>query len=318
LNWHWFSIKSVILQRTTLTCEQPFMSRIMKLLIRMSPTLNHLKYGMLCLMATTLLHAKAQTTEDSLAIVSAQWQLTETGKGMHGMCAAFPNLYGGPQFVSIVEINPKQKYRAGIGTSKQMKPLSKLAQEHRAIAAINGSYYNMSRGNSVTFLKVDDAMTDSTTENEFRIRVTGAVAVRKGKLRIVPWSRSIERGYKKKVGAVLASGPLMLKGGRYADWQQCDSDFIATKHPRSAIAVTRDKRVLLITVDGRSPGNAIGMSIPELAHLVKVLGVKTALNLDGGGSTTLYLDGRVLNHPSDNRRFDHEGERKIPNMIYFR
>ena len=273
---------------------------------------------MLCLMATTLLHAKAQTTEDSLAIVSAQWQLTETGKGMRGMCAAFPNLYGGPQFISIVEINPKQKYRAGIGTSKQMKPLSKLAQEHRAIAAINGSYYNMSRGNSVTFLKVDDAVTDSTTENEFRIRVTGAVAVRKGKLKVVPWSRSIERGYKKKVGAVLASGPLMLQNGHFADWSMCDSDFIATKHPRSAIAVTRDKRVLLITVDGRSPGNAIGMSIPELAHLVKELGAKTALNLDGGGSTMLYLNGQILNHPCDNRQFDHEGERKIPNMIYFR
>jgi exopolysaccharide biosynthesis protein len=176
----------------------------------------------------------------------------------------------------------------------------------------------MSRGNSVTFLKVDDAVTDSTTENEFRIRVTGAVAVRKGKLRIVPWSRSIERGYKKKVGTVLASGPLMLQNSHYADWTICDSDFIATKHPRSAIAVTRDKRVLLITVDGRSPGNAIGMSIPELAHLVKVLGAKTALNLDGGGSTMLYLNGQILNHPCDNRQFDHEGERKIPNMIYFR
>lgn len=106
--------------------------------------------------------------------------------------------------------------------------------------------------------------------------------------------------------------------GNHADWQQCDSDFIATKHPRSAIVVTKDRRVLLVTVDGRSPGNAIGMSIPELAHLVKVLGGRTALNLDGGGSTTLYLDGHVLNHPCDNRRFDHEGERRIPNMIFFR
>ena len=284
----------------------------------MSPRFDHFRYGMLCLVVFTLLQAKAQTAEDSLAIVSAQWQLTETDNGMRGLCYAFPSLYGGPQFVSIVEISPKRRHHAGIGTSKQMKPLSELARNYRAMAAINGSYYDMSRGNSVTFLKVDDAVTDSTTENEFRIRVTGAVAVRKGKLRIVPWSRSIEHGYKKKVGTVLASGPLMLQNSHYANWSMCDSDFIATKHPRSAIAVTRDKRVLLITVDGRSPGNAIGMSIPELAHLLKVLGAKTALNLDGGGSTTLYLNGQILNHPCDNRQFDHAGERHIPNMIFFR
>ncbi|MCR5130429.1 MAG: phosphodiester glycosidase family protein [Prevotella sp.] len=265
-----------------------------------------------------LSRASAQSAADSLAIVSAQWKVTTVGKGMKGMCAAFERLYGGPQYVSIVEIEPRQKHRAGISFSREMKPLSKMAEERKAVAAINGSYYDMGKGNSVTFLKEDRSVIDTTTTHEFQIRVTGAVAVRKGKLRLLPWSRSIERGYKKKVGTVLASGPLMLRNGRYADWSKCALDFITTKHPRSAIAVTKDKRVLLITVDGRSWGNAIGMSIPELAHLVKVLGGRTALNLDGGGSTTLYLDGKILNHPCDNRQFDHVGERSIPNMIYFR
>ena len=110
----------------------------------------------------------------------------------------------------------------------------------------------------------------------------------------------------------------MLSKGDYADWSVYEKSFITTKHPRSAAAVTKDGRVLLVTVDGRAKGNAIGMSIPELAHLIKTLGGNTALNLDGGGSTTLYLDGNILNHPSDNKRFDHEGERHIPNMIYFK
>lgn len=279
---------------------------------------SHLAW-LLCgtaLMAT--MSMKAQTAADSLAIVSATWQVQQAGRGLTGRQAVFSSLYGGPQCVSIVEIVRGRKFRAGIGTSRQMKTLSTLAREHKALAAINGSYYDMGRGNSVTYLKVDENVVDTTTANEFRIRVTGAVVARKGRLKIVPWSHSIEHGYKRKVGTVLASGPLMLEGGRYADWQQCDSDFIATKHPRSAIVVTKDRRVLLVTVDGRALGHAIGMSIPELAHLVKVLGGRTALNLDGGGSTTLYLDGHVLNHPCDNRRFDHEGERRIPNMIFFR
>ena len=281
-------------------------------------TLLLLKSTIIAFALAALQTVTAQTSADSLALITANWELTEIGKGMRSLQATFPSLYGGPQYVSIVEVMPSRKNRAGIGISKQMKPISTLAQENKATAAINGSYYNMSNGNSVTFLKVDKAVTDSTTEAEFKIRVTGAVAVRKGRLKILPWSRSIERGYKKKTGTVLASGPLILQNSHYADWSACDKDFIDTKHPRSAIATTKDKRVLLITVDGRSPGNAIGMSIPELAHLIKIIGGKTALNLDGGGSTTLYLDGNILNHPCDNKRFDHEGERHIPNMIFFK
>lgn len=280
-------------------------------------TLSLLKSTIIAFALAGLQTVTAQTAADSLTLITANWEVTEIGKGMRSLQAAFPSLYGGPQYVSIVEIKPSRKAKAGIGTTRQMKPLSTLAKEHKATAAINGSYYNMSNGSSVTFLKIDRAVADSTTEAEFKIRVTGAVAVRKGKLRILPWSRSIERGYKKKTGTVLASGPLLLQNSHNANWSACDSDFVETKHPRSAIAITKDKRVLLITVDGRSPGNAIGMNIPELAHLIKTLGGKTTLNLDGGGSTTLYLDGNILNHPSDNRQFDHEGERKIPNIIYF-
>ena len=258
----------------------------------------------------------AQTADDSLAIVSARWEMKEADKGVVSRCAAIEQLYGGPQYVSIVEILPR-KHCAGIGVSPTMRTMSDLAQEHQALAAINGSYYNMQEGNSVCFLKVDNIVSDSTTAQEFDLRVTGAVKVKKGKLRILPWTRDTERNYKKRKGTILASGPLLLQGGRYADWSKCDSGFVVTKHPRSAIAVTKDKHILFIAVDGRSSGNAIGMSIPELAHLIKVMGGRTALNLDGGGSTMLYLDGEILNHPSDNGRFDHQGERKIPNIIYF-
>ena len=261
---------------------------------------------------------QAQTVNDSLAIVSAQWEVKTIGKGIVSRCAAFQELYHGPQYVSIIEVNTKQRHRAGIAFSREMKTMTRLAQEQKAIAAINGSYFDMQKGNSVTFLKVDRAVVDSTEESEFKNRVSGAVAVRKGKLRVVPWTRQIEHGYKKKTGVVLASGPLMLYHNRYADWSKCNEDFVQTKHPRSAVVVTKDRKVLLITVDGRAKGHAIGMSIPELAHLIKVLGGKDALNLDGGGSTTLYLNGEILNHPTDNGRFDHEGERIIPNIIYFR
>ena len=52
---------------------------------------------------------------------------------------------------------------------------------------------------------------------------------------------------------MLASGPLMLKDGEYYDWSQCNANFIETKHPRSAICLTEEGKILFVTVDGRSP-----------------------------------------------------------------
>lgn len=263
---------------------------------------------------------KGQTASDSLAIVSAQWKIESPQKGVVYKYASISGLYRGCQSVNLIEIDPGLGLKVDVALSNKMKETSRIASEHHAIAAINGSYFDMKRGNSVCFLKTDRQVVDTTTRSEFKLRVTGAINVRKGKMKLIPWNKRIEKKYKGKVGIILASGPLMLKGGRVCDWNSCGVNFIQTKHPRSAVAVTKDGKILLITVDGRFPGQAEGVNIPELAHLIRVLGGKDALNLDGGGSTTLWLsgasDGGVVNYPCDNGRFDHAGERKIPNILY--
>lgn len=265
------------------------------------------------------LHTYSQTPEDSIAIVSAQWETSVSSEGIVHKRAAIPHLYKGNQYVNLVEMPYRQKFHYGIAVS-EMKPTSRLAQENQALAAINGSFYNMQKGNSVCYLRVGKEVVDTTTAQEFKLRVTGAVSVHKKKLKIFPWNPDVESKYHRKKGTVLASGPLLMDDGEVCSWEMCDSSFIATKHPRSAIFTTKDKKVVFITVDGRSKGNADGVSIPELAHLIRILGGEDALNLDGGGSTTLWMKGAsdngVLNCPSDNQKFDHRGERKIPNIIY--
>lgn len=264
----------------------------------------------------------AQTFADSIAIVSAQWEKTTFADGIVHKRAIIPSLYKGPQHINIIEIPSNRKLHFGIGVDETMVPISQLAPAHQALAAINGSFYNMQKGNSVCYLRASKEVVDTTLTREFKLRVTGAVYTHKKKLRILPWSREIETRYKKKKGVVLASGPLLMEDGKTCSWDMCDSSFVATKHPRSAIFTTKNKKTILITVDGRSQGNAIGVSIPELAHLTRILGGMDALNLDGGGSTTLWIKGApengVLNCPSDNGKFDHQGERRIPNIIYVR
>ena len=263
---------------------------------------------------------KGQTVSDSLAIVSAQWKIESPQKGIIHKYVSIPQLYQVPQSISLIEIDPGAGLKVGVTVSDKMRETSKMASEQGAIAAINGSYFDMKRGNSVCFLKVDRQVVDTTTLGEFARRVTGAVSIRKGKMKIISWNRQIEKQYKGKKGIVLASGPLMLKDGRYCDWSLCEKDFIRTKHPRSAVALTKDGKILFITVDGRFPKHAGGVSIPELAHLIRILGGKDAISLDGGGSTTLWLSGApdngIVNYPCDNKRFDHRGERTVPNILY--
>lgn len=101
----------------------------------------------------------------------------------------------------------------------------------------------------------------------------------------------------------LAAGPLIVRRGERVDpasWE--DEGFSPTthsgvRHPRSAVALTADGRVLLVTVDGRQPGYSAGMTMHELSHFLRTLGVRDGLSLDGGGSSQMVVDGVVKNRP---------------------
>lgn len=94
------------------------------------------------------------------------------------------------------------------------------------------------------------------------------------------------------------------------------------RHPRTAVAITADDKLLLITVDGRQRDFAAGMTAKELTQFInRYFAPKSALNIDGGGSTTMWMRGYpsdnegVVNYPTDNRKFDHYGQRKVITFI---
>jgi hypothetical protein len=73
------------------------------------------------------------------------------------------------------------------------------------------------------------------------------------------------------------------------------------RHSRTAVGVTGDGRLLLVVVDGRQPGYSRGMTLRELAELLRRLGAVQAMNLDGGGSSEMVVNGLTANRPSDGR-----------------
>ncbi|MCZ2390822.1 MAG: phosphodiester glycosidase family protein [Acidobacteria bacterium] len=106
--------------------------------------------------------------------------------------------------------------------------------------------------------------------------------------------------------------PRLIRDGKIdITWKQegASKAFVETRHPRTAVANLKDGRFLMLTADGRSEASA-GIDLYDLADLLLELGAVDALNLDGGGSTTMYLDGKVVNSPSDKN-----GERKIGDAL---
>ena len=99
-----------------------------------------------------------------------------------------------------------------------------------------------------------------------------------------------------------SAGPLLLRDGARVlqpDLEAISRVFTEARHPRTAVAARADGSLLFVTVDGRDPGWSVGMSLAELSDLLLELGAVDAVNLDGGGSTTMVVRGETVNRPSD-------------------
>ena len=100
------------------------------------------------------------------------------------------------------------------------------------------------------------------------------------------------------VNHIISGGPYLIKNGDiYVDMTAEKLSAIGGRNPRTAIGYTRDNHLIMLTADGRE-GASIGLTLIELASLMKEFGCVNAMNLDGGGSTVMYIKGQVVNKPA--------------------
>jgi hypothetical protein len=114
------------------------------------------------------------------------------------------------------------------------------------------------------------------------------------------------------VGDALGGGPLLVRDGVpvFSSGEDFSSYQLDERHPRTAVGQLADGRIILVAFDGRI-WFSTGLRMSELAAEMARLGAVTAMALDGGGSTTIAFDGRVLNRPSDG------SERPVANALMF-
>lgn len=263
----------------------------------------------------------APAAEQTLA--DGQWFQREIGQGVTWRYCQFENLYGTRQSVSVLEADLNSTgvvvsfpYLARArGRVSEFVP----AQRPDAVGAVNGTYFDTTPegGGAVTFLRINGQVITPEGEDFGSYGVQSAVTIDdKGVVRIEPRPQTGWNNYTARRD-VMANGPLLLLGGKTQDFGHA-GDLCTNRHPRTMAGVTADHRLILVTVDGRNP-HAAGMTCEEMARLMAELGCVDALNLDGGGSTTMWVAGEpgqgVVNFPSDNGVYDHEGERPCANAI---
>ena len=102
----------------------------------------------------------------------------------------------------------------------------------------------------------------------------------------------------KDVNHILSGGPYLVKNGEiFVDMTAQKLASVGGRNPRTAIGYTKDNNLIMLTADGRE-GSSIGLTLVELAQLMKEFGCINAMNLDGGGSTVMYIQGQVVNKPA--------------------
>lgn len=228
-------------------------------------------------------------------------------------------LFGSPQAVTFVRVNPAV-YATDIicAEGEYADSTSALCADFGAAAGINGSYFNMKELTPVTYVKDNGKIVGNTTKKEL-FRVNGVFMSWPNRVAI---QAADTTALDPNLWEAIASGPILIDDGTvitYSDGIPEDDGFYNKRHPRSLIGTDADGYIWLVVVDGRSAGNAEGMTIAELTELAGMMGLTDALNLDGGGSSTLWTQSAgVLNYPCDNGKFDHFGQRIVPNVIAIR
>jgi exopolysaccharide biosynthesis protein len=263
---------------------------------------------------------------DSVTFCQAKWNTTAVAPKtkLYTHQFADSSLFKANQYISYLTIKSGGKAPVCyIGyEEKELIVTSTFAEKHQAVAAINGTFFDIKNGGSVDFLKVNDSVINQSRLDKNGKRTfhqEAAVVINQHKVGIKNWDGTNTWENNLKDENVMVSGPLLILSN--VDEKLDSISFNKTRHPRTALGIRPDGTVVLLTVDGRQE-NSAGMNLFELTKIMKWLGCSSAINLDGGGSTTLWVksygDNGVVNHPSDNKKWDHEGQRKVANIIYIK
>ena len=186
---------------------------------------------------------------------------------------------------------------------------SETAADNNAILAVNGDYYG---ANSTGYVIRNGVVyRDTVRENSNN----GDLAIYKdGSFKIIYEDQiSADQLVKDGVVNLLAFGPALVENSEIAVGTNEEVGQALASNPRTAIGIIDENHYIIVVSDGRT-SESKGLSLYQMAEVMKSYGVKTAYNLDGGGSSTLYFNGQVINKPTTGG--NRISERAVSDIVY--
>ena len=186
---------------------------------------------------------------------------------------------------------------------------SVTAADNDAILAVNGDYYGANSSGYV--IRNGVVYRDTVRENSNN---GDLVIYKDGSFKII-YEDQISAEQLVKDGAVnlLAFGPALVENGEIAVGKNQEVGQAMASNPRTAIGIIDENHYIIVVSDGRT-SESEGLSLYQLAEVMKSYGAKTAYNLDGGGSSTLYFNGQVINKPTTGG--NKISERAVSDIVY--
>ena len=186
---------------------------------------------------------------------------------------------------------------------------SETAANNNAILAVNGDYYGANTTGYVIRNGVvyRDTVREDSSNGDLAIYKDGSFKI------IYEDQVSADQLVKDGVVNLLAFGPSLVENGEIVVDTNSEVGQSMSSNPRTAIGIIDENHYIIIVSDGRT-SESEGLSLYQMAEIMKSYGVKTAYNLDGGGSSTLYFTGQVINKPTTNGNTI--SERSVSDIVY--
>ena len=244
------------------------------------------------------------------------WQTTVIAPGIVWKKKVYADYAGGRQTINTLDVDlrePSVSIRPH-GGDGCIRP-SRVAPAEGAIAAVNAGFFDTGPGTCppLDLVKIEGDLVSTN-------RLTGAaqrsVGVGPDGRPLIAWIAAGEDW--PAAWSAIGSYPSLVTDGAILLEPDKDSDFFDGRHPRTALGLTDDDHLLLVTVEGRTAAGR-GMTLRQLAQHLVSLGAVHAVNLDGGGSTAMWIADQSINgvvsFPSDDGTADHLGERAVSDVL---
>ena len=212
-------------------------------------------------------------------------------------------------YVADVQVDSAQELKTAFAEDTYGKNVtektSETAASNDAILAINGDYYG-ARENGYVIRNGVVYRSEASDDDLLCIYADGSMEV------LNQSDYSADELVSRGVWQAFAFGPGLIENGDIVVDQDDEVGRAKTSNPRTAIGMIDKNHYLFVVSDGRTDESE-GLTLYELAEFMKTLGAETAYNLDGGGSSTMYFNGAVVNNPTSTGNIK---EREVSDIVY--